>query len=648
VTFGVARFAEFELDRGRYQLRRGDRVVPLEKIPMELLTLLVESEGQLVTRDQIIARIWGKDVFLDTEHGINTAVRKIRHALDDDPEQPRFVQTVTGRGYRFIAPLASTVEARRNGDSGLQGSLAAQPRAEVVATGSEVATPTAAAQPVANPPRFASTAGIVFLAILGLALLVAALLGFNVRGWRDRLIGSASSQRIHSLAVLPLENLSGDPTQDYFADGMTDEIITMIAQNAELSVISRTSVMQYKKEKAHRSLHEIARELGVDGILEGSVGRFGNRIHVNAQLIYAPTDTHMWAESYDRDVSEINSLQTELAQTIARQVGLKVSASAKPAKLINPDAHDSYLLGRYYWFAGDNEKSRSYFRKAIDQQPDYAAAWSGLADSFTMSAVGGEQPPLRVMPQAEEAARKALEFDDSVAEAHNTIASIDLFYRWDLLAADKESARAIQLNPSYAEGHHLRSYVLRSLNRLDEALQEQKKATELDPYARPTALAYALLRVRQFDAALNEARIRLEAQPNDVELHYLLSWVYLRKGMEKEGEQEMEVALRLSGQQKEADEDRRIFERGGGRAVQEHFLNDAKQRAAREYVPPLEMAYGTGALGRKEETLHYLELAYQERAPFIVFIQSHPSFDFVHSEPRYRAIVNKVGLPPAY
>jgi TolB-like protein/DNA-binding winged helix-turn-helix (wHTH) protein len=648
VAFGVARFAEFELDRGRYQLRRGDRVVPLEKIPMELLTLLVESDGQLVTRDQIIERIWGKDVFLDTEHGINTAVRKIRHALDDDPEQPRFVQTVTGRGYRFIAPLASTVETRRNGDSDPQGFVAAQLRPDVSSTGSGVATSAGATQPVANPPRFASAAGIIFLAILALTLLVAALLGFNIRGWRDRLMGRTSTQRIHSLAVLPLENLSGDPTQDYFADGMTDEIITMIAQNAELSVISRTSVMQYKKEKAHRPLHEIARELGVDGILEGSVGRFGNRIHVNAQLIYAPTDTHMWAESYDRNVSEINSLQTELAQTIARQVGLKVSASAKPVKQIKPDAHDSYLLGRYYWFAGDTEKSRIYFRKAIDQQPDYAAAWSGLADSFTVSAVRGEQSALKVMPQAEEAARKALDFDDSVAEAHNTIASIDLFYRWDWLGADRESARAIQLNPSYAEAHHLRSYVMRSLNRLDEALQEQRKATELDPYARPTALGYALLRVRQFDAAVNEARIRLEAQPNDVELHYLLSWAYLRKGMEKEGEQEMEVAMRLSGQQKEADADRRVYERGGGRAVQERLLNDAKQRATREYVPPLDMAYGTGALGRKEETLHYLELAYKERAPFIVFIQSHPSFDFLHSEPRYRAIVNKVGLPPVY
>ena len=647
MTFGVARFAEFELDRGRYQLRQGDRVIPLEKIPMELLTLLVESDGQLVSRDQIIERIWGKDVFLDTEHGINTAVRKIRHALSDDPEQPRFVQTVTGKGYRFIAPLAVT-EAHRNGDSGLQGSLAAQPQPDVIPTGQEVAASIAATLTVANPPRFPKAVAIGFLAMSALCLAVAALLWFNIHGWRDRLIGRTSSRHVHSLAVLPLENLSGDPTQDYFADGMTDEIITMIAQNAELSVISRTSVMQYKKEKAHRPLHDIARELGVDGILEGSVARFGDRIHINAQLIYAPTDTHMWAESYDRNVREINSLQTELAQTIARQVGLKVSASAKPVKQINPDAHDSYLLGRYYWFAGDSEKSRTYFRKAIDRQPDYAAAWSGLADSFTVSAVRGEHPALNVMPQAEEAAKKALEFDDSVAEAHNTIASIDLFYRWDFLAADKESARAIQLNPSYAEGHHLRSYVLRSLNRLDEALQEQRKATELDPYARPTALGYALLRVEQLDAAVNEARIRLEAQPNDVELHYLLSWAYLRKGMVKEGEQEMEVAMRLSGQQKEADEDRRIYERGGGRAVQEHILNDTKQRAAREYVPPLDMAYGTGALGRKEETLHYLELAYQERAPFIVFIQSHPSFDFLHSEPRYRAIVNKVGLPPAY
>jgi TolB-like protein/DNA-binding winged helix-turn-helix (wHTH) protein/Tfp pilus assembly protein PilF len=646
VAFGVAQFADFELDSGRHELRRGDRLLKLEKIPMDLLTLLVESNGQLLSRDQIIEKIWGKDVFLDTEHGINTAVRKIRQALGDDPEQPRFVQTVTGKGYRFIAPVTVIGEAHRSGDNSRKVSLATELPPEVLPVGSEVPILTAATPPVTNPILSSNAVRTAFLAIAALILLAAALVGFNVRGWRDQLIARPNSQRIRALAVLPLENLSGDPTQDYFADGMTDELITMIAKNADLRVISRTSAMQYKN--VHRPLPDIARELGVDGILEGSVGRSGNQVHINAQLIYAPTDTHVWAESYDRSLSDVSSLQTELAQTIARQVGLKAYVWAKPEKRINPDAHDAYLLGRYFWFADDFEKSRTYFLKAIDLQPDYAAAWSGVADSYAGSAVEGNYPPEKVRAQAAEAAKKALELDDSLAEAHNTMAAIDLFYRWDWSAADKESARAIQLNRGFAEGHQLRSWVLRPLNRLDEALQEQKEAMELNPFTMPAGVGYALLRMGQFDAAVNEGRLRAEAQPNNADVHNLLAYAYLDKGMEKEGEQELEQTLRLSGGQKLADEYHRAYARGGMQAVWECSLNDLKQRAAKQYVSPLEFADTYGSLRRKEETLHYLELAYKQGVPLMAFIQSDPTFVFLHAEPRYRDIVNKMGLPPAY
>ncbi len=279
------KFGEFSLDCDRYELLRAGRPIKLEKLPMELLILLVEKDGHLVTRQEIVGRLWGADVFLDTEHGINTAIRKVRTVLRDDPEQPRFVQTVSGKGYRFIA-AAST-----NGN------------------GTE---PAIVAETAVSPKP------------------------------------EASASKPLSRSISRLENLSGDPAQDYYADGMTDEIITMLAKNAELRVIPRTSVMQYKK--AQRPLRDIARELGVDGILEGSVGRSGGRVHVNTQLIYAPSDTHIWAESYDRDLQDVGSLQTELAQTIARQVGLRVSAPASPQRRISPEAHDAYLMGRYYWF----------------------------------------------------------------------------------------------------------------------------------------------------------------------------------------------------------------------------------------------------------------------------------------------------------
>jgi tetratricopeptide (TPR) repeat protein len=406
--------------------------------------------------------------------------------------------------------------------------------------------------------------------------------------------------------------------------------------------------MQYKK--VHRPLREIAQELGVDGILEGSVVRTGNRVHVSAQLIHAASDTHVWAESFDRDLSEVGFLQNELAQTIAKQVGATTSASGKPERRINPEAHDAYLLGRYYWFAeaGEYEKSRGYFQRAIDLQGDYAAAWSGLADSYAATAVVGQLPPEAVMPRAEAAAKKALELDDLDAEAHKSMAAIQLFYQWDWKAAERESARALELNPNFAEGHHLRAYVLRSLNRTDEAVQEEKKMMELDPFAKPFVLGFALIRARQFDAALNEARIRSDAQPNNASLHHLLSYAYFLKGMEKESEEESERDLQLAGEKDRLAEQVQAYRRGGLPAVRSQNVYRLKRKAAQQYVSPSDFADAYAELGRKEETIRYLEESYRERAPHLVFLQSDPGFDFVHSDPRYRAIIRKMGLPPAY
>jgi hypothetical protein len=406
--------------------------------------------------------------------------------------------------------------------------------------------------------------------------------------------------------------------------------------------------MQYKK--VHRPLGDIAKELGVDGILEGSVSHIGNRVHVRAQLIHAATDTHVWAESFDRDLSDVSALQNELARAIAKQVGTTASISGKREKKIKPEAYDAYLLGRYYWFAeaDDYERSRRYFQRAIDLQPDYAAAWSGLADSYAASAVVGHFPPEAVMPQAEAAARKALELDDLNAEAHNSMAAIQLFYRWDWRAADRESARALELNPNFAEGHHLRSYVLRSLNRTDEAVQEEKRTMELDPFAKPFVLGFALIRARQFGAALNEARIRSDAQPNNASLHQLLSYAYFFKGMEKESEEESERYLQLAGEKDRLAEQVQAYRRGGLPLVRARNVDWLKRTAAKEYVSPSDFADAYAELRRKEETIRYLERSYRERSPHLVFLQSDPNFDFLHSDQRYRAIVIKMGLPPAF
>jgi TolB-like protein/DNA-binding winged helix-turn-helix (wHTH) protein len=641
-TRQTALFGPYALDLRSGELRKFGTKVKMGEQAFQILCLLLERPGEMVTREELRARLWADDTFVDFDHGLNSAIQRLRDCLSDSAEKPRWIETVPRRGYRFVGQLewsdgsaSSEILPQTSGESQNRNSHG---EGEAQASGSVGISE--------GLERVKGHGGRIAL------LVVVALLLFLVAIPSVRRIQGRSSARqallIRSLAVLPLENLSRDPAQEYFADGMTDEVITMLAKNPTLRVISRTSVMQYKK--VHRPLREIAQELGVDGILEGSVVRTGNRVHLTAQLIHAASDTHLWAETFDRDLSDVASLQNELARSIAKQVGATTSGPGSPARHISPEAHDAYLLGHYYWFAdaGEYEKSRGYFQKAIDLQPDYVAAWSGLADSYAASAMDGQFRPEAVMPKAEAAAKRALEMDDLNSEAHKSMAFIQLFYRWDWKAAERESARALELNPNFAEGHHLRAYVLRSLNRMDEAVQEEKKTMELDPFAKPWVLGFALIRARQFDAALNEARIRSDAQPNNASLHYLLSYAYFFNGMEKEAEEESERYLQLAGEKDQLAEQVQAYRRGGLPAVRAQNVDRLKRKAAKQYVSPSDFVDAYAELGRKEETIRYLEESYRERAPHLVFLQSDPFLDFLHSDPRYRAIIQKMGLPPNY
>jgi TolB-like protein/DNA-binding winged helix-turn-helix (wHTH) protein len=636
VPSGVARFAEFELDGGRYELRKGDRVLKLEKIPMELLTLLVESNGQLVTRDQIIERIWGRDVFLDTEHGINTAIRKIRLALGDNPEQPRFVQTVTGKGYRFI-PRTIEISEGGNGSATIPDPPSAVEAPNVIGT-----------KPLLEQgspwPR-------VTMLALSCALAVTLIAHF---AWRpthallSSMVGPVdrpSRSDIKFLAVLPLDNLSGDPGQEYFADGMTDELITMLAKNSRLRIVSRTSVMQYKG--VHRPLPEIARELGVDGILEGSVARAGDRVHMTIQLVHAPSDMQVWAESYDREANDAASLPREAAQAIAKQLHSAV-VQATPARVVLPEAHDAYLQGRSYWFAGNYERSKEYFEKAIQLQPDYALAWDGLGDSYGARAVEGQIPSREAFAKEEQYARKALGLDNSLAEAHNSLAAFYFFNAWDCHKAEAESLRAIELNPNYAEARHIHSHILLVMNREEEAIQEQKRSSELDPFARPGALGKTYFYARQYDASIKELSVRAEIQPQDIALQLLLFEAYWFKGMEKEADQHLEQTFAAEGDKQSVSAVQRALERGVTPAAGELFLKQDQDRARKQYLSSTHLAFDYAMLERKEETVVALEHAYRERDPWLVFLQKEPVFDFLHSDERYRALVEKMGLQPAY
>jgi TolB-like protein/DNA-binding winged helix-turn-helix (wHTH) protein/Flp pilus assembly protein TadD len=658
VDVTVFEFGDFRLDCDRFELSRAGRSLKLERIPLELLILLARRNGHLVTRAEIAQHLWDKEVFVDTEHGINTAIRKIRQALRDDPEQSRFVQTVTGKGYRFIAPIAEVRQPlseeesrpwsgelnRRIGDATVAPPpTGAFPIQEPIANRAEL--PSDRAEQSSRSLRFGGWP-VALGALAGLALLIL-VISLGARSLRGRSVDPGTGPRIGSLAVLPLDNLSGDPAQDYFADGMTDELTTMLAKNSTLRIVSRTSVMQYKG--AHRPLPEIARALGVDGILEGSVERSGDKVHMTIQLIQAPSDTHVWAESYDRNANDVVSLPREAAQAIAKRLNSAAPQPASP-RFVSSEAHDAYLRGKYIWFSGSNDEAGKYFRKATELQPDYALGWTGLAGYYGAGAIGGDLNPEDAIPQTEAAANKAIELDDSLPEAHQML-SAAMFIKWDWGRADQEIARAIELNPRFAEAYHLRSKMDTALGRKEEAIESEKKAMELDPFQRPFAMGLAYFMVRQYDAAINDVRQRLETEPEDVGLHWILCETYRRKGELKEAAQEWEKIMLLMGDKEEgisATTIRRAYEKGGYKAVLLQNVSYLKQKSTTRYVSPVDLALQYAQLGRREETLSFLEEGLRQHSPLLLWIQCDPAYDFLHGDERYRSIIRRIGLPPAY
>ncbi len=426
---------------------------------------------------------------------------------------------------------------------------------------------------------------------------------------------------------------------------MTDELTTMLVKDSTLRVTSRTSVMQYKG--VHRPLREIAQELGVDGILEGSIERTGDHVHMTIQLIQAPTDTHVWAESYDRDASDAVSLPGEAAEAIAKRVN-RVAAQPAVAHYVNPAAHDAYLHGRYLWFSGGNEKAGEYFRKATELQPDYAQGWSGLSVYYGAGAIEGIANPVDALAPQMSTAQRALELDALLPEAHLAMCAAIFEARWDWARADAECKRAIELDPEFSEAYHFRAKMLAALNRHPEAIAAQKKALELDPFSRPWALAASYLLARQYDAALAEERQRLESSPNDPMLHDVMSTTLRCKGMEKEATEELEKSLALQGDRASADEVAQAYRQGGYRAVVLQHIHELKSSSADRYVSPVDMALMYAEIGRREEALHFLEEGYRQHSPLVLWVQDDPAYDFLHGEERYRAIIKGVGLPPAY
>lgn len=631
VRFG----GDFELDVGAYELRRSGRALKLERIPMEVLLLLIERRGQLVTREQIVDRIWGKDVFLDTDNSINSAIRKLRQALKDDPEKPRVILTVTGRGYRFIATIVEP-----------DAPLAVPP-----------ATVTSDVRSREQPPQSVRTDGARTRAArwpVPLALALALIAGVAILFRRPATQPKPAGERL-MLAVLPFENLTGDPGQEYFSDGLTEEMISRLGNldARRLGVIARTSVMHYKRTPA--ALERIGRELGVDYVLEGSVRREADRVRIAAQLIQMSDRTHLWARQYDRELGSVLSVQMEIAQAVAGEIELTLARGSRiggapqaPLSVAAYEAYDLYLKGRYFWnkrTAADFEQAVDHFQRAVEKDPTYARAYAGLADSYALMSSYGYGPPGELIPKARSAALRALELDDRLAEAHTSLALIRENHDWDWASAEKEFRRAIELDPNYVTAHHWYAEFLSFQGRFDEAIAESDRARRLDPLSAIIAVDHGaiLYFARRYDRAIEQFRAALQMQPRIYRAH-MIAWAYAQKRAFPQAFAENEIWRRedgpwnwsfqawLYGQWGRQDEARRAIE---------NLEKWARDRPS-DPMPMLPTAY----LGVNDEAkaLASLEKLFQERSNVIPTLKVDPVFDPLRADTRFQALLRRAGL----
>ena len=678
------RVGVFELDRRTGQLRKAGILVHLPPQPFKILALLASRPGQLVTREEISQQVWGCETFVDFEQGLNHCIKQIRTVLGDDADTPRYVETLPRRGYRFIAPVETT-----------QGSVSDQeavhPLAPVGGAVLDKDTPhrkasTAAPVGVGSDPRarppdgahrrvllrarwIAAGAGTSVVALAaGLALVMTV----NVGGLRDRLATIAAERhpalcqgchdaprlvvplpRIGSIAVLPLENLSSYPDQEYFADGMTEELITDLGKISALRVISRTSVMHYKGTA--KTLPEIARELNVDAVVEGAVMRSGDRVRITAQLIQAATDKHLWAETYERDLRDVLALQDEVAQDITSEIQIELTpqqqawfASARP---VSPEAHEAYLMGRYYWNKRTEagvKKAIVYFHIAIEKDPGYALAYAGLADAYVVLVPWEARATKEALPEARAAARKALQIDSTLAEAHATLGMSNL-YDLDWLGAESEFKRAIELNASNATAHEWYSLTLASIGRWDKAMEEANRAQVLDPHSlvMRAVVGWVFLLSGQYQQAIGQEQKTLQMDPDFVPALLYLGLAYDQKERYQEATAALERANKLSGGSPFAlAELARTYALSGQRGRAIEVFKELRGLSKRRYVPSFKIAVVYAALGQNGRAFTWLEKAYNDHDQGLSNVKVDPRLDPLRSDPRYQDLLRRMNFPP--
>jgi TolB-like protein/tetratricopeptide (TPR) repeat protein/DNA-binding winged helix-turn-helix (wHTH) protein len=597
----AARFGGIELDLRSGLLSRNGTKNRIQGQPLQLLELLLQQPGQIVTREQIQQHLWPDGTVVEFEHSVNAAVKRLREALGDDAEKPTFIETIPRKGYRLLPLVESVKPVKRE----------------------------------------------MFRRYLIVPVILIVMLGGLIAYVRLR--PRSLPPHIHSLAVLPLNNLSGDSTQEYLADGMTEALVGRLARIHDLRVISRTSVMRFKDTKL--SAPEIARTLGVDALVEGSVIRQGNRIRVHAQLIRGSTDEHLWSDEYDGEFGDVLALQSEVAQSIARRVEVTVTGAERArlvaARHISPEAYESYLKGQGLVGGprADIEQSIAYFEEAIKKDATFAQAYVGLAyayDRLGSTSVGG--PPKETHPKMMSAARKAIELDPDLAEPHVLLAGA-YQKQWQWSDAEAEYKLALELSPNDAGAHEGYAKWLLYQGRTEDALAWSERAREIDPLERGASTGWIMFHARHYDEAIQEFRSVLAVDPDSVAANWFLGFALVAKGQSEEAIPVLQKALSLSdGNPVVMGVLVSAYAHAGRRAEALRLVDELKQREQKSYVSPAAFVNAYLGLGDNEQALAWLEKAYKEQSNILELLKVHPYFDPLRGDPRFVDLVHRVGL----
>jgi TolB-like protein/DNA-binding winged helix-turn-helix (wHTH) protein/Tfp pilus assembly protein PilF len=628
----IFRFGAFEFHLQAGELRKHGFRIKLAGQPISVLAMLLDRPGEVVTREDLQKRLWPAGTYVDFEHSVNAAVKRLRQALGDSADSPRFIETLARNGYRFVAPLSERIDDLAK--------PAGQKQAEEPKSAAQV-------KQAAKWLRF-----LAFPRVMAGVLLPIVIAGFVI-GLHERRPTHTGSGPIRSLVVLPLANLSGDPDEEYFVEGMADALRQHLEVISALRVISRTSSMY--NQGSSKPLPEIARQLNADAVVEGSVLRSGNRVRINVELIQTASDTHVWGGSYDRDLKDIFVLQAEVAQKIADEIRATLSL---PGRLRlarrhtpDPEAYLAYSKGRFFWNRRtemDLKRAIGYFQQAIQEDPNYALAYDGLADCWLPLGWYAYMAPSETFPYAKVAVRKALALDDSLAEAHTSLAFVTLYYDRDWADAEREFRRAIELNPNYANGHHWYAEFLSLVGRHAEAIAESERARELDPLSTiiNTWVGSRYFFARQYDKAIEQYRNAVEMDPGFVPVHLVLGHALEQKHMYQEAIAELEKAVSLSGGSPVYMASLAHAYGVAGRVSQaKKLFDDLRNLSKQRYVSSYDLALAQLGMGETDRAFALLARAVEERSPRVAFLGVDPRFDGLRSDARLKELMVRIGRP---